>query len=699
MSTPTITRPRGARLPDGTHANSQRRPFQTDIEGLRAVAVIAVVAFHASVPGLTGGFVGVDVFFVISGYLITGQLMRELGSTGRIRLFGFYARRAKRLLPSATVVLAAILIATALLEPLLGVYHTAQDLLAAALYTTNWHFIGLGTDYLAQATTDSPVLHFWSLAVEEQFYLVWPLLLIAAAHIARRRAGRATRVFAITVGAISALSLIAGVLLTSSDPKLAYMATQTRAWEFGVGAVVAIIAQWLSVQGVTRLGSVTGMLLGWAGLAAILYSVFGFDSTTPFPGVAALVPTVGTAAVIAGGLIVGSGRAKVGSALSLRPVRYIGRVSYAWYLWHWPLLVLVEVKAGTLSWQMRSLLMVAALLLAMATLHLIEIPISRWRVVAKQAGPAFAVGLLCMVTITGLVLAVGGNAVNALGSAGTQVSASVLRAAFGADTGATSGAVTPSALDASKDVPTPPGCLFDHEVGKVAACSIGPVGGLPVVLFGDSHAHEWLPAIEPMAASRGWRLTVFAKSGCPVPDIAPRKDGSRFSEPECATWRQASIDMITQQIRPALIIVGSLDTYIPDSGEMLTAWNSSLDKLRKAGVPIAYLRDTPTPEKDVPTCISSALDNWAKCAFTPRNISEPVIQQALIGNEDKVTVIDMYKFFCSSTVCPAVKNGVLLYRDDSHISATAAKALAPEFEQAFVDARLIPRSKAAVSQG
>jgi peptidoglycan/LPS O-acetylase OafA/YrhL len=699
MTAPATLRLQGGRLPDGTRMARPRRAFQTDIEGLRALAVIAVVAFHATVPGIAGGFVGVDVFFVISGYLITGQLMRELLSTGRINLFGFYARRAKRLLPAATIVLAAIAIATAVLEPLLGVYHTAEDLLAAALYTTNWHFIGLGTDYLAQSTADSPVLHFWSLAVEEQFYLLWPLLLLGAAYLARRRPSGTTRVFVFAVGLVSVLSFIVGVFLTLTDPKLAYMATQSRAWEFGVGAVVAIAAQWLSVQGVTRLGRALGSILGWAGLTAIAYSIVVFDGATPFPGFAALVPTLGTAAIIAGGLAVGTGRATVGSVLSLRPVRYIGRLSYAWYLWHWPVMVLVEVKAGTLSWQMRSLLMVGALLLAMATLHLIEIPISRWRTVTKHAGPAFAVGLLCTVTITALVLAVGGSAVNALGSAGAQVSASAIRSAFGADTGATSGSVTPSALAAAKDVPTPRDCLFDHEVGKVAACSIGPVGGLPVVLFGDSHAHQWLPAIEELASARGWRLTVFAKSGCPVADIAPRKDGSRFSEPECATWRQASIDMIAQQIKPSLIIVGSLDTYIPDSGEMLTAWNSSLDKLRKVGVPIAYIRDTPAPVKDVPTCISSALDNWGKCSFTPRNIPEPVIQQALIGNEDKITVIDMYKYFCSSNICPAVRNGVLLYRDDSHISATAAKALAPELDKAFVNAGLIPKSKAPTSQG
>jgi peptidoglycan/LPS O-acetylase OafA/YrhL len=700
MTATSAIRPHEVRRPDGS-TTIAKRPFQTDIEGLRAIAVTAVVAFHATIPGLTGGFVGVDVFFVISGYLITGQLMRELLATGKVRLGTFYIRRAKRLLPAAAVVLIAIAIATALLDPLLGVYHTAQDLLAAALYTTNWHFISLGTDYLAQSTDNSPVLHFWSLAVEEQFYLIWPVLLIGTAFVARRLKRNPTRAFTLTIGLVSTASLIAAVMLTFSDPKLAYMATQARAWEFGIGALVAIGAQWLAVQGVNRVGNAMGIMLGWAGIAAVIYSIFAFDSLTPFPGYAALVPTLGTAAIICSGLVSGTSRGTIGSVLSLRPLRYIGRVSYSWYLWHWPVLVLVEAQVPGLSWQWRALLMVGALLLAIATLHLIEVPVARWRLVTKQTGPAFALGLLCMVTVTALVLGVGGAAVKAMGTAGaeistTKISASALQNAFGTDTGAKAGAVVPDALHAGGDIPTPASCLLDHEVGAVLACKVGPVGGTSVVLFGDSHANQWLPALEKIATTRNWRISVFTKSGCPVANIIlPKSDGSRLTDAECIRWRARSITEITTQVRPALIIVGSFDAYIPDSGQMLSSWNASLDKLRKAGAPIAYLRDTPAPTNDVPTCVSSALDNWSKCAFTPRNFGEPVIQQTLIGNEPDVKVIDMYKYFCTTSVCPAVKNGVLLYRDFSHISATAAKALTPQLDKAFVDAALIPQGRSA----
>jgi peptidoglycan/LPS O-acetylase OafA/YrhL len=689
------------RTPDSTAVRQTdgvrpSRVFQPDIEGLRAIAVIAVVAFHAAVPFSGGGFVGVDVFFVISGYLITGQLLREVLRTGRISLPGFYARRARRILPSASIVLLAITLATVLLEPVLGIFHTAKDILAAATYTTNWHFIALGTDYLAQSTASSPVLHFWSLAVEEQFYLVWPLLILIAAQIAKRRPMHGTRVIAIVIGAVTIASFISGVVLTTSDPKLAYMATQTRGWEFGVGALIAVVGHWFIKVGSTHLGRfavgrTVGNVVGWIGLTTILVAVFSLSGDTPFPGTAALLPALGAGAIIVGGLVSGTGRGSVGSLLSRRPVRYIGRLSYAWYLWHWPVLIFVELKTGTLPWQQRALLMVLALGLAALTVHFVEVPISKWKSVAKQVAPAIALGILCMVVTAGTALGVGSSAVVALGTAGTSANSALVTAAFGKDLGKNAGPVTPTAFNASGDVPLPIACLLDAQP-TVSGCAVGPVGGTPVALFGDSHANQWLSAITTMAAQHHWRVTVFTRSGCPVPNIAPRQDGSRFSARVCIDWRQKAITAI-QKLKPALVIVSSLDTYIPDQGEMLTAWNNSLDKLRKTGAPIAYIRDTPVPTTDIPTCISGAANDWSNCSFKPLNHTEPVIQQSILGNENGLKVIDLYRYLCAGSTCPAVRNGLLLYRDDSHITATAAKALEPALNSAFENDGLIPSAK------
>lgn len=685
-----------AGAPAAASTTAARRPshFQPDIEGLRAFAVFAVVAFHASVPGLSGGFAGVDVFFVISGYLITGQLTREVLRTGRLELLGFYARRAKRLLPAAGIVLVAVAIASAVLEPLLGVYHSAQDLLAAALYTTNWHFISLGTDYLAQSTDDSPVLHFWSLAVEEQFYLVWPLLILLSSFLAKRNPLRGTLVLASVIGAVTLASLAASILLTPTEPKWAYMATQTRAWEFGVGGLLAITAHVLQSARGTRGGAIIGRILGWAGLWAIGIAAVTFDSKTPFPGSAALLPVLGTAAVIGGGLLAGTGGGTVGSLLGVRPIRYIGRVSYAWYLWHWPVLIFTEMVTGTLPWQVRCLLMAGSFGLASLTLHFVEVPLGRaWKSV-KRVGPTLAIGLLCMVVTVTTPLVIGGTAITALGSATANVSKEALTAAFGPDTGKNAGSVSPTPLQAANDIPKPTACILDAPVARVAACELGDPKGTPVAVFGDSHVNQWLPAFETMAKANDWHLYSFAKSGCPAPDYKPNGDGSRMSSSTCVQWRQDAIDMIVKTIKPSLIIVSSYNNYLngataSGSAKILAAWNSTLDQLRAVGSPIAYIEDTPYPNKDVPTCMSAALDKWSKCAFPRGDVKEPVEEQALLGNEKQVSLVNLTPYLCNTAKCPAVRNGLLLYRDESHITASAATALEPAMSQLFAKAGLI----------
>lgn len=670
-----------------------RNYFRTDVEGLRALAVLAVVAFHAHVPGFAGGFVGVDIFFVISGYLISGLLLREVQTTGRVSLTSFWARRARRILPAATVVLLATMIASALLEPLLGVYNTAQSLLAAGLYVANWHFIGIGTDYFAQGGAESPVLHYWSLAVEEQFYLVWPLLVFGAYLVARKFPFVSSRIITLTFVAVTAASLAYSIVLTATDPTLAYMSTFTRAWEFGLGAIVASMGHWLQSKSTSPAYIRAGWVIGWAGVAAVVISIFTFTEALPFPGSLALIPTLGTLAIIIGGVLARPRSGSIGDLLSLAPIRYIGRISFSWYLWHWPILILVQAATGPLSWQLQSLLMVGALVLAALTLHLVEMPITKWKQVAKNVSGAIALGLLCMVLSTSAALGVGSNAVANLSSdaAALDVDSEAFAQVFGADTGANSGQVTPNPIQAPHDGPVPKDCILDKEVGAVLACTTGEKGGTPVVLFGDSHAHQWLTSVQEIAKNRNWEIFVFAKSGCPAADIAARPgDPGRFSQPECPTWREASIDMIVNDIKPRLILTSSLHTYVPDQGEILDAWDATLTDLRVVGAPIVYLRDTAHPTEDIPTCISGAIDDWSKCAFKHDGIEEPVIQQTLLGNQPNVTVVDMLPYFCDGAECPAVRNGLLLYRDSSHITATAALALAPALEEALEEAKVAP---------
>lgn len=369
--------------PGGT---GPRRPaFRPDIEGLRAFAVLSVLAFHASVPALAGGFVGVDVFFVISGYLITGLLVREAVTTGRIRLGEFFARRARRLLPSAAVVLVAVAVAGAWLTVPLRRTGLENDVVAAALSVANWRFVQQQTDYLAAGQDESPLLHFWSLAVEEQFYLCWaPLLALLAVLAARAaRRGRALRPAALALTALLTLgSFVLSLGWTGDSVSLAYLGTPSRVWQFGTGALLALLP-WHLLRGPRALR----LLCGWAGAAALVWCVLRYDASTPYPGYAALVPTLATAAVIlsgtpgrradkAAGYRAGAG---VGRLLAMRAPGAVGRLSYTLYLWHWPVLVLAEARFGHLGWPARTALMLASVLPAAATARWVERPLRHSR--------------------------------------------------------------------------------------------------------------------------------------------------------------------------------------------------------------------------------------------------------------------------------------------------------------------------------
>lgn len=684
--------------------------FRPDIEGLRALAILLVVGFHSGIPGMTGGYVGVDVFFVVSGFVITRSIMRDPAAAARETLGAFYARRARRVLPQAALVLVSTTIAGFILLNPLHRLDLMRDVAAAAVYLANFGFIATETNYDLAGGATSPVLHYWSLAVEEQFYLVWPLLFLVA-----RRVARALRVQPAVVArplflGVGAVSLLVGIAWTQTRETVAYFHPFCRAWEFCLGALLATAAARPPATSWRWLRTSWRAVVGWAGAGATVAAAVSFDEATLFPGTAALVPTLGTAALIWAGSRGSSGAGGApgpgrkasalvpATVLSSGPVRFVGRLSFAWYLWHWPALVLTEAAIGNLDWHAKAAVVLGSAVPAYLSLRLFEEPVRQSPVVMSRHRRGIAVGLSAVVIplVVALVVAswtaqrISGTDVVTASDVG-QVSP---EAPFGTST-SNSGPVTPGPLVARDDYPGYPSeCIVTVLVVTSPPCLVDAVGTTGhVLLLGDSHAGQWFGAVSGVAARQGWSVQVLNKSGCPLPKIEIVNPDLGREYTECDVWRENILDQVLHGPRPELIFVTSLNRYATDPAYLLEGWRYVLDWLAPMQVPIVYLQDSPYPERDIPACISASFDDWAKCSFD-RSVAfrpEPLSAALTSGQFPGTYPVDFTSILCPGTdKCPAVIGGVLLYRDHSHLTDTAATLLTPSLDKQLVDLGLLP---------
>ncbi|HEY0561294.1 MAG TPA: acyltransferase family protein [Frankiaceae bacterium] len=711
---------RGGRpLPAGRHrARPTPRSFRTDVQGLRAVAVLAVVLYHAGVPGLRGGYVGVDVFYVISGFLITGLLWRPLGAGRRLSLATFYARRARRLLPAAALVLTVTVVVAALVLPPLAVPGVARDAAAAALYVANYRFAAQGTDYLAAAGPPSPVQHFWSLGVEEQFYLVWPALLLLAVAATR---GRRSRWSALAVVlAVGALSLVLSIRLTTLSQPWAFYSLPSRAWELAAGGTVALLAPELR-----RAPALAAALLGWVGLGALAGAVLAFGPTTPFPGHAAVLPVAGAALVIAAG----TARPLRGPRVLLdrRALQEVGRLSYGWYLWHWPVLVLGAVVLGHGPLTTAGLVLLS-LLLAGLTWRLVEDPVRRAPVLVRSSRRSLSLG--AALTVTGLVVAVvavwvvpppqgTGAAVAApapavaTGRAAPAAHPSAAPDPLATAQAALAGAVaagpatqvvpsnlTPSLARAHRDLQEPflDGCDLSFTAAASPPCLFGDTAGsAAMVAFGDSHAAQWFPALDAVANGRQWRFENLTKATCPPLDLPIHSPDLRREFTECERWRAATVQRIAAE-RPALVVVDMARHYGPEydftvySPPWVTALHDLVARLRAMGSHVLVFGPVAKPPSDSPTCLSAHLSDVPACTRpTAQEVdaagaaAERAATQAAGG-----TYVDVVPWVCAPDRCPAVVGNMLVYRDDNHLTQTYAQWLTPVVTAAVDEALTAP---------
>jgi len=662
--------------------------FRPDVQGLRAVAVGLVLLSHARLPWAAGGYVGVDVFFVLSGFLITSLLVKEVFTTGRISIAGFYARRARRILPAAAVVTVATALGAWVFYPVTRLESVLQDALAVVVYVVNYRFVAEQTEYLNADQMPSPFQQFWSLAVEEQFYVIWPLLLLVLLLCTGRRPRRLVTAAIIASAVIFAATLALSVTVTAASQPTAYYAAHTRAWELAAGALLA-----LTLPSLKRIPRALAWALGIGGLAAILLSGFMFTEATPFPGYAALAPVLGTAAVIAAGSA--PGRNPASTLLSTAPFQFLGRISYSLYLWHWPILILAPLALGTdPSLRLNLILLAATVAVAQLSYACIEEPVRNWRPL-KRDWAGLLMGLTasaaCAAAVLALVKAVPETAepvdLDAI-EAAEDVSAQEQRLRDGLAVTEVPADLVPPLAGIDDDVPAPvvDGCNLDFDqTGYPGDCAYGdPESGTVVVLFGDSHAGHWFPALDALAEREGWRLLNRTKSSCTPAQVHVFRPGQEGEYTECWDWRQQVFDEIAD-LEPDLVVLGSTDAGLlhePDDRlrEWTDGWTATSERLAAHAAHTVALADTPwAADQSGPDCLALHPDTVPDCVSgEPYEILNPDLREAGRAAREAAgaATVDTEPWFCLDGACPLIVDGMSVYRDESHVSTPYAASLA-----------------------
>lgn len=662
--------------------------FRSDIQGLRALAVGLVILAHAGFRTASGGFVGVDVFFVISGFLIIGLLLREAGDSGRISILDFYARRARRVIPAATIVLVVTAIASAYVLPLVRGQEVVKDSVWAAFFAANIRFRLVETDYFSQGEPPSPVQHYWSLAVEEQFYIVIPVLLLLVALLVRRQVVRRAT-FAV-LGVVTLASLAWSVHVTSTDPTGAYFSTAARAWELGVGGLAAVLVWGRS----PRLGRWASEALFALGLGLVAYATLFFDERTAMPGSAALVPVLGAALMLAAGSTTGAPSTYLFRLFSIRPARVVGDWSYSLYLWHFPVLRLAEEHWGEQRLSKPHLLVALVLIFALsaASYHWIEQPFRkgiRWR--PRLHAIALYPASLALVVVT----AVGAHAwvdrqLAALDD-NPEISTSDY-AGDGLDDDPTVALVEASVLAAREGRPVPGGLrpelgavresvaplgACDYRTETRELCAFGdPDAERSIVVTGDSHARHWGPALTTIGETYGYRVYQLVYSGCPAMTFTRRTDGGR-PWTACSDFKQWAREQV-RSLRPDLVVIANnaYESKVMKANQV-RGLREELELLRPLAGKVAMIGNSPKLPKSPGNCLSVRDADLGDCLQEAEPESTRIQGQLRATVTDLgMTYVDVRRWFCAEDRCPAVIGDVVPLRDREHVTVEYSTLLA-----------------------
>jgi peptidoglycan/LPS O-acetylase OafA/YrhL len=638
---------------------------------MRAIAILVIVAYHAGLPGFSGGFIGVDIFFVISGFLITRNLLDESSNKNSIVLSRFWARRVRRLVPGLALMTIVTLIASLLVVAPFDMLQISREGASAALYVSNIVFGFKAQNYFAADINKSPFLHTWSLGVEEQFYLVWPFVLYAGLLLSRRTGilirRLASPMFVIILGA----SLTANIVLTNRGSSWAFFSLPTRAWEFAVGGLLAAIA-------VRKAPSWCGLLFGITGLAAIVYADLAFNDSTSYPGANALWPVAGIALVILAGQITDPSNPNVVmQVLGTRPMRWIGRLSYSWYLWHWPLIVLAVLATGNSSVLLRSSASLVSLGVAYIAFRSVENPFRFSQSLIRSSSRTYLLGLV----ITAVTLGTAGAAwVWASGrtpASYAELQSAAMKAFF-------------------------PKCTNAETPGGISYCAGGDLSSPTVVaLVGDSHAATWFNELSVVAASQHVRIAAFMKSACPyIPIVVkPAIPNGPTSTSQCLAARTEGLRGV-KELKPVGIILSDHDRQylglildkngnVPNEQVQVGLWRSAfkafLHQMQSQGIRPAVILDDPTLPYEPAECVSRT-QSLAACESSrvaALSTGESLMRAdiGVLKADASVPTLAPDSVLCDEAGCPLELHGHLLYADTNHLTRGATKLMQPQLTQ------------------
>ncbi|WP_253905733.1 acyltransferase family protein [Arthrobacter sp. H5] len=655
--------------------SQRRKSYRPEVQGLRALAVLMVVTYHIWFGRVSGG---VDVFLLISAFLLTLSFVRKIEAGDALDLGRYWLHLFKRLLPAAVVVMLATLAASFVLVPATRWHDILEQTWASVSYVQNWLLASNSVDYYAADHSEaSPLQHFWSLSIQGQVFILWPLLFGLCAIIAKAARLRFRAVVVLVFGALFAASFSFSIMETYSNQAHAYFDTRTRLWEFALGTLLALALPYL------RLPRRLRIVAGWLGVSAMLSGGFLLDVEREFPGYIALWP------LLAAGLVILAGQTGspigVDRFLSWKPLVRLGDMSYALYLWHWPLLVIYLIaqgrsEAGPLS---GSAIIIASLALAYLTTKFVEKPVrdSVWAGQRRRRAALVAISCWLIVAIPltawqqGLRLEA--ERLDAQ-SVANNPGARVLSEAFSGNPAPDTPTI-PLAAEIQGEWAALPG-RCDEQAFRASGileehCTDNVLDGAPtrtMVVVGDSHAEQWLGAIEPLAQDEGWKLVALLKGGCDFGAPAATPDQ------ECAAFNTAALEYV-KALDPDLVFTVATDAHPDDAQDTVVPGYSSMAKdLGEHGMKVIGIRDNPRYAFNMMECLDAERGDVSRCS-KPRdrvlNGTPPFDEVLQVA--PSAGLIDATDLICGRDECGPVVGNMHVYIDDNHLTETYVGSMYP----------------------